>query len=123
MSYERVWTFYWLSYASGGTIAAMKCPVCLDALLLDHQLETNLFSQRCPKCSGQWVNAKSYWAWRESQRPASLPQRADVALPTEQSHPRARLCPECGRLLRRARVGSGLDFFIDRCGHCGGIWF
>jgi Zn-finger nucleic acid-binding protein len=36
---------------------------------------------------------------------------------------RAKLCPQCGRLLARARVGHGLPFYLDRCASCGGFWF
>ena len=32
------------------------------------------------------------------------------------------ICPECGKILTRYRVGHGADFFIDRCAACGGIW-
>jgi len=32
------------------------------------------------------------------------------------------LCPECGKLLARFRVGHGLSFFIDHCAGCGGVW-
>ena len=35
----------------------------------------------------------------------------------------AKLCPECGRLLSRGKVGHGVDFHLDRCATCGGIWF
>jgi Zn-finger nucleic acid-binding protein len=34
----------------------------------------------------------------------------------------AKLCPECGRFLIRHKVGHGVDFCIDRCTACGGIW-
>lgn len=31
-------------------------------------------------------------------------------------------CPEDGGFLIRHRVGHGLDFHMDRCGRCGGVW-
>ena len=36
---------------------------------------------------------------------------------------KAKLCPECGRFLTRAKVGHGVGFHLDRCGACGGTWF
>jgi Zn-finger nucleic acid-binding protein len=33
------------------------------------------------------------------------------------------ICAECGKLLSRYRVGHGVNFCIDRCAGCGGIWF
>ena len=32
------------------------------------------------------------------------------------------LCPECGKILTRYRVGHGVDFFIDRCAAAAAIW-
>ena len=34
----------------------------------------------------------------------------------------AKICPECGRILLKYKVGHGLDFFVDHCSGCGGIW-
>lgn len=31
-------------------------------------------------------------------------------------------CPECRHRLTRYKVGHGLNFFIDRCAYCGGVW-
>ena len=36
---------------------------------------------------------------------------------------KAKLCPECGAILVPYKVGHELPFSLDRCGHCGGIWF
>ena len=33
-----------------------------------------------------------------------------------------RLCPSCGRIMLRYRVGHGVDFYLDTCGTCNGIW-
>lgn len=35
---------------------------------------------------------------------------------------RVKLCPECGRFLRRYHLGMGIEFEIDRCGGCAGMW-
>jgi Zn-finger nucleic acid-binding protein len=35
----------------------------------------------------------------------------------------AKLCPECGRILIKYGVGHGMNFTLDQCGHCLGIWF
>jgi Zn-finger nucleic acid-binding protein len=40
-----------------------------------------------------------------------------------QESQRIKTCPECNHFLIRYRVGHGLDFSIDRCGACGGLWF
>jgi Zn-finger nucleic acid-binding protein len=50
------------------------------------------------------------------------PQIESTELPVADST-KAKLCPECGHILTRRMVGHGIDFQIDRCGACGGIWF
>ena len=31
-------------------------------------------------------------------------------------------CPECGKVLIARKAGFGLEFYIEKCGHCSGIW-
>ncbi|HWE03396.1 MAG TPA: zf-TFIIB domain-containing protein [Tepidisphaeraceae bacterium] len=102
----------------------MKCPVCKTAVLLDDALPGGPPSHRCSDCRGHWVEADRYWKWLET-RSATQSQAAsgNPAAPVVESAPKAKLCPECGRLLTRAKVGRGADFFLERCSHCGGIWF
>lgn len=35
----------------------------------------------------------------------------------------AKVCTECHHILLHCRVGHGLSFALDRCTHCGGMWF
>ncbi|MCL4211593.1 MAG: zf-TFIIB domain-containing protein, partial [Phycisphaerales bacterium] len=35
---------------------------------------------------------------------------------------KAKLCPECGHLMIRYRVAHDIDFQVDRCNHCNGVW-
>ena len=34
-----------------------------------------------------------------------------------------KLCPESGRILARYKILPDTEFYLDRCGHCNGIWF
>jgi Zn-finger nucleic acid-binding protein len=102
----------------------MKCPVCKSSYL--HSLETEELPQRlvCDDCGGIWIKAFQYWKWLEAHG-ANLPERPSeesTKLPVADST-KAKLCPECGHILTRRMVGHGIDFQIDRCGTCGGIWF
>ena len=102
----------------------MKCPVCKTSYL--HSLETEELPQRlvCDTCGGTWIKAFQYWKWLETHG-ANLPEKAEqegTQLPVADST-QAKLCPECGHLLTRRQVGHGIDFHIDRCGTCGGVWF
>lgn len=33
------------------------------------------------------------------------------------------LCPDCGRFLRRFKIWPDIEFNLDRCGGCNGVWF
>lgn len=51
---------------------------------------------------------------REITRIAESPEEADS---------RGGLCPDCHRILVRADVELEGTFYLERCAHCGGIWF
>lgn len=51
---------------------------------------------------------------REITRIAEFPEGADA---------RGGLCPDCHRILVRADVELEETFYLERCSHCGGIWF
>ena len=102
----------------------MKCPVCKTVTL--HSLESAEPPLRsaCAECGGQWVKAFQYWKWLRAHGDnlPELPPEDGQELPVSDSTS-AKLCPECGHFLRRAKVGHEIDFHIDRCGGCGGLWF
>lgn len=100
----------------------MKCPVCKQHGCEQVQLEGGLEAQRCDGCGGHWVALKNYEAWRTALK-ADIPEQAPSAVKFEVNElAKAKLCPECGRILLRFKVGHGLDFFVERCGGCGGVW-
>jgi Zn-finger nucleic acid-binding protein len=105
----------------------MTCPVCKDALLVDEPLEPDLAARVCNSCRGRWVAGPAYWAWLEKQgpkspeRPGGCPDDAPV-VSARDSGP-GKSCPECARFLTRVKVGHGIEFHLDRCPSCSGIWF
>ena len=65
-----------------------------------------------------------YWKWLE-RHGANLPEKPpadDEPTAADDSGP-GKICPECGHFLTRCRVGHGVDFHVDRCATCGGLWF
>jgi Zn-finger nucleic acid-binding protein len=102
----------------------MNCPVCRKTPLGLRELGEGLKAMECRLCGGKWIQSFQYWKWRElhgrslPERPPGEVAELDVANNTE-----AKLCPECGHFLRRYPVGHGIAFTLDRCGHCGGMWF
>src|SRR5688500_17875140 len=102
----------------------MICPVCKTTKLVGQELDPGLPSAACPKCGGQWVESTRYWKWLDAQggkTPERAPEPGAVELQVTESS-KAKLCPECGRFLTRAKVGHGVAFILDRCGNCGGVW-
>src|SRR5262249_15207921 len=59
-----------------------------------------------------------------------LPTNGGAMTPTSPAPPstpsatraKVKLCPECGRFLRRYHLGMGIDLEVDRCGGCAGMW-
>jgi Zn-finger nucleic acid-binding protein len=107
----------------------MYCPICKGMSLHKAELETGLMALECSKCNGKWVQSYQYWLWRDKQG-KSLPDGGVSACAAElhtlqdvRDSKNAKLCPECGHFLRRYPVGHGIDFQIDRCSNCGGMWF
>ncbi len=101
----------------------ITCPACQTAdPLIRSEANAQLPSLRCGRCGGQWIREEHYYAWIERSDRSSTPSAVEAA-GQAQDTPRAKLCPECGRIMRRYAVGHGLDFIIDRCGTCAGIWF
>jgi Zn-finger nucleic acid-binding protein len=101
----------------------LKCPACRTPPLFLRAPETGLTSQGCDVCGGQWIRWDDYWDWLEHAAAHGTPAAAPPAdRPVPDNEWRAKLCPSCGRLLTRAKVGRGFHFQIERCAGCGGIW-
>ena len=103
----------------------MKCPVCRKQTLRKCLLEEDLPAYECKKCGGIWIPAIKYWKWLKKRDNASLETPIDegsLPLPVEEATP-AKLCPECGRFLRRYKVWPNIEFYLDRCAHCRSVWF
>jgi Zn-finger nucleic acid-binding protein len=99
------------------------CPTCLQPTLRPAEAEPLLPSRRCATCGGQFIRGEHYYRWLDHpDRSATTRSIAGVAGEVIDT-PKAKICPECGKLMRRYRVGPGLAFAIDRCSTCAGIWF
>lgn len=100
----------------------MNCPVCKTTDLATTELDANLNSLQCPKCLGNFIDGAEYWRWVE-RHGTDLAERihetetlalAEPGLPID--------CPECRFRMVKYLVGRGLNFTIDHCHGCKGIW-
>lgn len=101
----------------------MKCPKCRTANLATKELEDSLTASECEKCNGIWIKASHYWRWLKAHGDI-LPEKPEEHTATlcSDETKEIKICPDCGHFLTRRKVGHGIDFHIERCATCGGIW-
>jgi Zn-finger nucleic acid-binding protein len=100
----------------------MKSPVHPDTQLAPKEIEPGLSVYHCPKSGGVWIPQTNYLAWKETHPQPASPLAAPPPPPADDSQRGALVCPECGRLLIRYKVGHGLKFKIDLSPATGGVW-
>ena len=100
----------------------MNCPICKQPLVFHTLLESQLPAYQCPQCEGCWISANEYLRWLQTQGPQLPPKlEPDPNVPTWDT-PQLKVCPGCGHFLIRYRVLPHVQFYLDRCGHCNGVW-
>lgn len=100
----------------------MLCPVCKTKRCSTIELEENLKAASCEKCGGHWISRRNYSAWLKQHRETPLERPySEIELDVDDVR-EVKICPECNRILMKYRVGQGLDFFVDHCPGCGGVW-
>ena len=101
----------------------MKCPVCKRATLFTQTVSEPLTMACCTVCEGKWLSSTAYWSWLDTLE-GELPEKrySDFSCEVEDT-PQAKICPDCGRILLKFKVGHGLDFRLDHCNSCNGVWF
>lgn len=108
----------------------MKCPICHIHSLNEVDLEAGLSAYQCNHCFGHWLPSENYWEWldsreqqqKQSSRPAPIKLNVGQSLLPVVDNCTANFCADCSRLMTKTKVGRGLNFYIDRCGHCHGVW-
>jgi Zn-finger nucleic acid-binding protein len=85
-------------------------------------LDRGLPSHYCESCAGNWIASTAYWYWLE-QRGGSLAENLTPAPIEVADNQQAKLCPECSCIMIMFRVGHQLNFALDQCATCNGVWF
>jgi len=101
----------------------MKCPVCKTDTLGSITLVENLPAKQCTNCGGSWIDSNTYLLWQQAKG-EDAPQKQtaskiDPAWDTDE----LKLCPNSGHIMRKYKIFADTEFYLDRCGHCNGIWF
>ncbi|PZD72265.1 hypothetical protein C1752_03852 [Acaryochloris thomasi RCC1774] len=100
-------------------LSMKNCPACQSVTLESTNLEAHLSASQCSSCDGHWVAADDYHAWLENGPQAAA---ATAAVAVEDST-HAVFCPHCSQLMRKTNVGHDLNFYLDQCPCCHGVWF
>lgn len=102
----------------------MKCPVCSESTLKPNEIAAHLLLHTCPSCQGDWLRFDDYLDWHDkySGEAASQGTPDDYQLKTYDKKT-AKDCPDCATVMTRYLVSSDLDFAIDKCEACHGVWF
>lgn len=98
----------------------MNCPACKNIGLNLVTLEQELPASNCPTCGGNWITSAQYWTWLEKRPPQQLQTPPMPLAPMDSKG--AKLCPECGGILIRHKVGPEHGFAVEQCGRCQGFW-
>lgn len=94
----------------------MDCPKCKNV-----KLEKNDPSKPywCPVCGGMWISIHEI-------EELSEPFVEDLKISLEDSaqyDQKTGLCPNGHGIMIRANVEGDRSFYIEKCSHCGGMWF
>jgi Zn-finger nucleic acid-binding protein len=113
----------------------LSCPKCREETLerkeplvykRHEDEETPLYPARCTRCKGVWLTRDEIHQWRAGEGRLEISPSEEPPADLEVDR-KAGLCPDCGRILVRAALdGNEAEqgrFYLDRCAHCGGIWF
>ena len=101
----------------------MKCPVCKLDMLGAITLVNDLPARQCSQCNGIWISSNAYMSWQRAKG-IDLPEKKTGSSfdPTWEAET-FKICPDCGHMMRRFKIFPGIEFFLDRCSNCNGIWF
>lgn len=87
-------------------------------------MDERVSGYECSSCFGIWISSSDYSDWIEKNKidsEASTISESEGLLPAIPER-KALLCADCGTILKRYKIWPNIEFFLDRCGNCNGIW-
>jgi Zn-finger nucleic acid-binding protein len=101
----------------------LKCLVCKNIELEESELSQGLKVNHCNTCGGNWLRFGDYLEWFSHHDIAT--DEADPATShlqvNDSTNPK--VCPDCGKILSVYKIANNLNFRLDHCVSCNGIWF
>lgn len=100
----------------------MSCPACKHSTLTRIEIDPHLSARECSACGGFWISSPDYFQYLERTVNSVSRDNFTETQPELQDSLQAKLCVDCGCILTKFKVGHGLDFYLDYCGACQGVW-
>lgn len=94
----------------------MECPKCKGVRLEKTDPSKPLW---CPECGGVWVPMQDMDNVSQSFSEDLNTSMFDASAYDQKTG----LCPQGHGIMLRAKVEGDKPFYLERCPHCGGIWF
>jgi Zn-finger nucleic acid-binding protein len=101
----------------------MKCPVCKTNTLGAFTLDDDLSAYTCSQCNGIWILSNAYLTWQRAKAREMPKKPGDIPFDPTWETKELKLCPECGHILARYKIFPNVNYYLDRCHSCNGIWF
>jgi Zn-finger nucleic acid-binding protein len=99
----------------------MKCLVCNNNELEESEISQGLKVHHCNSCDGYWLRFEDYIEWNNHNNIESDESISTHSQVTDSINPK--VCPDCGIILSVYKVANNLNFKLDHCASCNGIWF
>lgn len=100
----------------------MHCPFCESATLISKEIITNLHAHECSKCHGHWIASTDYQKYLTNKLTSREPVTFEEVTHQPEDSLKGMICPDCGHILVKFKIGHGIDFYLDHCLHCNGVW-
>ena len=102
-----------------------QCPKCKDQPLTAGSPAPGLSEDhevlQCSTCHGTWLSRTAAEQMvADGEAPAEIDE---LTAPRNDADRRTGVCPHGHGIMLRARVHLSEPFYLERCPHCGGIWF
>ena len=102
-----------------------KCPKCKEIELIRGGVPEELAGEHevlcCESCHGTWLSRATAEQMVQSRDASTLEDEAPAT--DSDADRRTGICPHRHGIMLRARVHLAEPFYLERCPHCGGIWF
>lgn len=103
-----------------------RCPKCIEIELSRGCLPEELSGEHevlcCDQCHGTWLSQATAEQMVQAGGDA-LTLEDDAPDSASDADRRTGVCPHGHGIMLRARVHLSEPFYLERCPHCGGIWF